>query len=520
MKKKKIILLLSALAVLVAAASYTVFIVPLLEKDVPEYIESTITRGDLIVGITESGYLSYDVHTIDYDLDLSAILQDDDSEETEKEEETIKYLQIEEVYAVQGQMVQEGDALIKFSEESVENVRRMLKSALADAKVEYNEAESEYRLAVLEAENDLEQQQSAAKYADTIYNAATDSIEDQITYLQLQIVRCQEQVTELQDNVTEAQADYEEAKATYEETKEFYNATSVDNFENYQQVETIYERAKSTYERAKSTWEQALTQLESNRELLTESQIELEALNAKKKIDTLTAKQEYEETVLSGNNATYSYEATVESLKEDLKEAEEDKKILEEKLAEFEALVGEDGILYAPDSGRISEASYDAGDTLERTGTLFGYIMEKDMTVSVDVTQEDIVDLTVGDQVSIDFTAYEGEEFTGTIYSIDTTATSVDTPTISYTVVINVQGTLDKLFGGMSADITFVKERSNDTLYISRKALVEKNDKKYVWVESALGIKELREVTIGIRNESSVEILSGLEEDDKIYVEE
>ena len=220
---------------------------------------------------------------------------------------------------------------------------------------------------------------------------------------------------------------------------------------------------------------------------------------------------------MSGANAEYSYESTVESLKEDLAEAEKEKNAIEEMLAEFEALVGEEGILYAPESGRISLADYQAGDTLERVGTLFGYITEDGVSVSVDVTQEDIVALTVGDQVSIACKAYEGEVFNGTIYSIDTTATSVDTPTISYTVVIHVDGNIDKLFGGMSADITFVTDQAKDVIYISRKAIVEEAGKTYVWVDTKLGSKELREVTTGKSNEAYVEIISGLTSEDTAY---
>ena len=46
------------------------------------------------------------------------------------------------------------------------------------------------------------------------------------------------------------------------------------------------------------------------------------------------------------------------------------------------------------------------------------------MRISVDVTQEDIVDLQVGDAVDITFTAYPEDTYTGSILSINTTATS------------------------------------------------------------------------------------------------
>ena len=516
MKIKKLLPIILIIVVLLAAASYTVFIVPMKEKEVAEYTEAVVVKGDMLVGITESGYLEYEVYSIDYDLDLN--IESDDDEDEDDEEETQKYLSIEEIYVAQGQQVQEGEALLKFSQESITQVRKALESALADAKVEYNEAESEYRLAVLEAENDLKMQESAAKYADDIYKAASSAVDDEITSLQMKITQYTNQTAELEEALAEAEEDYLEAKSTYEEKLEAYNAQGADHIPNYLTLREIYENAKSSYERAQSAWEQAQSQLESNAKQLEEANKKLAQLLAKKSINKLEVEQEYQETILSGANAQYSYEATLESLEEDLKEAEEEKKSYEEKLADFEALVGEDGILYAPETGKISQVTYSEGDTLERTGTLFSYIKAESMTISVDVTQEDVVSLTVGDSVSIEFAAYEGQEFMGTIYSIDTTATSMDTPTISYTVVVKVDGTLEKLYGGMSADITFVTDSREDTLYITRKALVEENGKTYVYVDGSLGEKQLREVTTGVRNESSVEILSGLEEGERIYI--
>lgn len=515
MKIKRLLPIVLVAVILLSAAAYTVFIVPLKEKDIPRYTEAAVIRGDMKIGITESGYLEYEVHSINYDLDLN--MEADDQEE-DSDEEVQKYLTIQEVYVAQGQQVQEGAPLLKFSEESITQVRRSLENALAEKRVEYNEAENEYRLAALEAENSLQMQQTAAKYAENIYQASSSAIDDEITILQLQIQHDTEQTAELEEAVTETAEEYQEAKATYEEKLVAYEATGLENTANYLAMRNIYESARSAYERALSALEQAQSQLEDNTAQIAEAREQLSWLSAKKRIQKLEAEQEYEETIISGENAVYSYEATLENLAEDLKAAQEDKKALEEKLADFEALVGKEGILYAPKTGRIAEVFYRAGDTLERAGSLFSYITAEDMTLSVDVTQEDVVNLAVGDRVSIEFAAYEGQEYTGIIDSIDTTATSEDTPTISYTVVVGVEGTLEKLFGGMSADITFITDTRENTLYITRKALVEENGKTWVYVNNHLGEKELREVTTGVSSESSVEILSGLEEGDRIFI--
>ena len=82
----------------------------------------------------------------------------------------------------------------------------------------------------------------------------------------------------------------------------------------------------------------------------------------------------------------------------------------------------------------------------------------------------------------------------------------------SYTVEISVEGALEKLYGGMTADVIFVTEEKADILYVSRKAIVEENGKSYVYRETALGGKELADVETGITNGVDIEILSGLED--------
>jgi HlyD family secretion protein len=140
------------------------------------------------------------------------------------------------------------------------------------------------------------------------------------------------------------------------------------------------------------------------------------------------------------------------------------------------------------------------------------------MTISVDVAQEDVVELSVGDSVEIEFTAYEGEIYNGVIYSIDTTATAKNSNTVSYTVLISVEGDTTELYGGMVADITFVTDKKEDVLFVSRKAIVTENGKTYVYRKTSMGGKELAEVETGINNGTSIEILSGLNEGDTIYI--
>lgn len=516
-KQKKLILAGIALFLLILAASYTVFIAPLLQKEQWIYKEETVERGTLKVGVTESGSLEYNTKSIDYDLNLD--VSDDDEDDSDDDDDTVqKYLKIEEIYAASGQRVTEGEELLKFTEDSVEAVRALLQNAVVEAQADYAEAESTYELSLLEAQTDYDTQKISASYAASIRNTSGTSVTNKVASLQVQLEQKQANAASLQEKLTEAQEDYQDALETYEAAKEGYEGAGTDNTVNFMTIQNGYLSARSKYQQAKSALTQAEDALSENESAITDLQNQLAAAQAKQKIDKLDTEETYQEAVITGQNAQTTYNAVVEDLKETLQEAEETKEKREEQLQAFEDFVGSDGILYATEDGVITEVSYEAGDRLTTTGALFSYATSDDMRISVDVTQEDIVDLQVGDAVDITFTAYPEDSYTGSILSINTTATSDYSNAVSYTVEISVEGALEKLYGGMTADVIFVTEEKEDILYVSRKAIVEENGKTYVYRKTALGGKELAEVETGITNGVDIEILSGLEEGDTIYL--
>lgn len=501
-KKKKRIALTAAALLLILAAGYTVFIAPMLQKEKWIYKEAKVERGDIAVGVVESGSLEYGITNISYDLDLTAAEEDSNEEGSAEESGTEKYLKIEEIYVSSGQRISEGEKLLTFTEDSVTDVRRLLQAAWADAQVAYNEAEAEYELSVLEAQTDYDTQKLSQSYASAIFQASKDSIDNDIAAMQVEVNQRTANIPALEEKVAEAQESYDEALEAYESAGEF----------------AVYLNAQNRYQAAKSSLEQAQEDVEENAEQIELLTAKIAVANAKRSIEMLEVSQVYRESVISGDNAQIIYNAKIEELKEDLQEAEEDKREIEELLSAFETFVGEDGALYAGGTGIVTQVDYEEGDSLINKGTIIAYASPENMTISVDVTQEDVTALTVGDKVDIAFHAYEGAVYEGRILSINTTATSRASNTISYTVVIGVSGNTELLYGGMTADITFVTEEKKDVLYISKKSLVEQNDKFYVYTKTMLGGMELKEIQIGISNGTSVEVVSGLEAGETIYI--
>lgn len=517
-KKKKRIFLAAALACLIMAACYTVFIQPLLKKDKWMYKEETVARGTLTVGVTESGSLEYGITSQYYDLNLTVGSDEDEDDEEDGDETTEKYLKVEEVYVAAGQRISQGDALLKFTVDSVSDVRRLLTAALTDAQVSYSEARSEYSLSELQAQLDYEAEQVSGKYAKSIYGYTYQSVADSIQEKRLEIQALENKREALQESYEEAQESYEEALEAYETAKGDMENIGTGNEHVYVTFQSKYINAKSRYESALNRLNQALESIESNEEQIAGLQKETEQASAKQAIEQLEAKQEYEDGTLSSRNAQVSYTAELESLKEELEEALEELEAIQEQVDAFEAFVGSDGVVYAGGSGIVTEVGFKAGDSLVMSGVLVSYAPADRMQITVDVSQEDITSLSVGDSVEIEFKAYEGKKYEGVIASIVTTSTSEGSATVSYPVTIDVQGDTEGLFGGMTADVTFVTESKEDILYVSRKAIVEENGKSYVYVDNSLGRKVLQEVSMGLGNGVNVEITEGLKEGDTIYI--
>lgn len=517
-KKTKYLLLVSlSLLLLAGAAAYTVFIKPNQNAETYVYLETTVEKGDIRVGITENGTLDYGITTQMYDLDLSTETDEDDSEEDDEEdEETLKYLVVEDVYVAAGERISEGDRIIKFTDKSIEAVRRKLTSAKTEAEVALEEAQTDYELSAISAKETYDLSLEKASSADVAWQYASQAAGNSIAQNQIELLRLQSEIENYQEKLEDAQEEYEEAEEDYQTAVAALEEVGTSN-----QLVTI--TFESSYLKAKSSLEQAKNNLENIEKTIEQDQTEIETLtrqiesdSASEQIDILTARGEKNLADITGSVAQETYQASLENLQTEIDAAQETLNVLSDKLADFEDFIG-DGTIYAEGSGIVTEVGYEAEDKLETSGVIVSFAKEEEMTITVDVSQEDITSLSVGDPVEIEFMAYEGQFYDGNILSITTTNTSSNSVTVSYPVEVSVNGDTSSLYGGMSAEVNFVTEEHADTLYVSKKAVTKQDGKTYVTIKRD-GDYRLQEVETGMSNSSSTEILGGLSEGDTVYI--
>lgn len=517
-KKQKYIVGISLAAfILIASAIYTVFILPKLNEEKWTYMESQVIAGNMTIGVTESGTLDYGETEQVYDIDLDFSEDEDEDEDEEDEEVTEKYLKVEDVYIVVGQRILEDDEILTFTEDSIEDVRKLLTAELTDAQIAYSEAKTEYDVSLLSADETYQTTLVSGDYASKIYSQSVDVLESNLTSKSYAIDRLTNEIETLSETIDETYEDYYEAEETYNEAIAYFELADYSNIYFYVEAQTILLNAEDAYEKAKTEYEDLLEDIEEKTEEIQSLNSEITKLSSELSLEKMESEHDYAMSVAESSVAESIYEISIAGLEESLLEAENDVEEAEEELEKFEEFVG-DGTIYAEGSGMVTSLSYEEGDYLIEEGSVFTFAKEDEMTITVDVSQEDVIDLAIDDEVSLSFLAYEGVIYSGIISSITTTVTSEDSATVSYPVVVSVSGDTSALYGGMTADITFVTETKEDTLYVSKSAIVEENESYYLYISSGFGGYELKEVSIGITDGIYTEILDGVSAGEVVYI--
>ena len=200
----------------------------------------------------------------------------------------------------------------------------------------------------------------------------------------------------------------------------------------------------------------------------------------------------------------------------------------------------EDYTITSPIDGTVIEKNYKAGDNIDpSTATATGanaflaviYDMSR-LTFDINVSEMDVVRVEVGQKVTFTADALDGQEFTGVVEKVNINGTTQNGNT-SYPVTVVVDGSgsdlaAQGLLPGMSVSASIIVEEIADVLAIPVDA-VQRSETPYVFVagEGAMDDKgnlvdftklEQRTVELGRNSDEFIEILSGLEEGETVFI--
>ncbi len=218
--------------------------------------------------------------------------------------------------------------------------------------------------------------------------------------------------------------------------------------------------------------------------------------------------------------------------------------------------------IYAPADGTVSMLNVELGErvlgTKQMTGTEIMRVANLgNMEVEVDVNENDIVKINVGDEAKVEVDAYLKKEFKGTVTSISNSASSTLTANqvTNFKVKIRIlkESYQDLLAGkpvtyspfrpGMTATVDIITTRKEKVIGVPISSIVIKSDttavkkfevedpnseenkvkpksnKKFECVFIKVGEKaKIRIVKTGIQDDSNIEVVSGLKKGDVVIV--
>ncbi len=171
----------------------------------------------------------------------------------------------------------------------------------------------------------------------------------------------------------------------------------------------------------------------------------------------------------------------------------------------------------APFTGVVFAVDAQSGETYQAETTLFTIGDPKALEVKANITEEDYPVVAVGQTVEIFFDARADITVQGRVDRVIPQRIEGDRP--RYNIYITLDEVPDGLADGMTADSAITIQKREGVLCLPRSVVrasgVDTVTLK-VWVNNA---SETREVTVGLRGDSNVEIISGLNEGDQVVIQ-
>ena len=177
-----------------------------------------------------------------------------------------------------------------------------------------------------------------------------------------------------------------------------------------------------------------------------------------------------------------------------------------------------DAIITSPITGVIIDLMYEEGESVGATVPVVSVISSSNFEMVVDIPEDDIENVNVGDTAEIEFDAYDNLIFDAEILSVSESAKVVEgVPSFEVTLQFKEQN--EKIKSGLSVDIDIIAEQKENVLVISTRAVVDGPEGQFVRVVDKNDRNSFMEVDIilGIRGEDGVmEVLSGVRNGDQL----
>jgi membrane fusion protein (multidrug efflux system) len=165
--------------------------------------------------------------------------------------------------------------------------------------------------------------------------------------------------------------------------------------------------------------------------------------------------------------------------------------------------------------GTVTHRYVDPGERVNPGQPLFEVAQIDSVEIEIGVSDRRFSDLALGQPVTLLVDGYPGHVFEGKVKNIQPT---IDAMTRTFKVTVGLANPGELLKPGMFARAEIQTDYHPDALVMPRAASLEEEG-KYFAVAVRDGKARRTEISLGFRDGESVEVLSGLEEGDRVVLE-
>jgi len=169
----------------------------------------------------------------------------------------------------------------------------------------------------------------------------------------------------------------------------------------------------------------------------------------------------------------------------------------------------------APTDGVVVERNAVPGAMAEPGDVLFRIADTSDVWVVADVPESQLRDIAVGAAATVEVAAHPGGHVTGTVELV---YPEIRDQTRTAKVRIRVPNPDGLLLANMFGDVRIERGPSDPVLSVPNDAVVDTGTRRIVFVDKGEGRFEPRDVTLGARGPSRVQVKTGISEGDRVVV--
>lgn len=439
------------------------------------YRESTVQRGDITVGVTETATATLKNNSLSFDIAGT----------------------VEEVFVKAGQSVKEGDPIAAISIDSIEDTIDDLTTDYQETSIKLSDAKLSQQKGELEAKLSKDSTVTGGDNADTTYEMSIYKLERALADAEKDVAEIQKEIKTYNlilgysfwDSVDEDEIDWDEYDS--------YNSKYDKDFKDEDEVKDARSDAYDRLESAEANIKEATYNLEvqSSEAILTKDK---STLNAE------MAEQVYQMELQSLANTVATRELELSNISKELEEARASL---------------EDNILYAPCDGVVTTVNVSEGDEMQAKAEIAAISDSDNVFVYIAVAQDDITGVSMGQECTVVMDAFEEITFAGTVDSITTTPVRNASGSASYNVSIKLDGDIAQVYEGMTGTATLITRQQKDVLYVTNRTVYERDGQSYVKVK--IEDESIQEVPVktGFSDGRNVEITEGLTQGQTVLIE-